>query len=119
MKKNSEKSISLVIAKRPNLTIGQKKLLNLIVQKIETKDSIRFLEALEIFTQVGCKNIRDGIPHYYDNWDRRDEEGRWWGKYKPMDEYRLRVGALTWLTRNIGSLVLKGYLKVIPPLELE
>ncbi len=109
----------LALSKRPRLTIGQKALFNLTCKKIQEKSALTFEESQLLYTLYGCREARDGVLYYMDWWDHKDENGNWREKLKPMNEYHARIATLTWLTHNIGSLVLKGYLKVLPVLELE
>lgn len=110
-----EKSVR--IYKRPNLTQGQKSLFGLITIKLEKNTPISFDEAKKIYLEKVCKNIRNGIPHWYNSW-KRNEKDEMVGGYEPLNEWELNNRILMWLTSNIGSLVLKGYLKVIPAIEL-
>lgn len=72
-----------------------------------------------MFVLYGCRETKNGVPYYTDYWAFQNDKDEWCCQLKPMTEDMARIATLEWLTRNIGSLVLKGYLKVLPVLELE
>ena len=106
------------ITKRPRLTEGQKVLYRLACNKLEREERIFFKEAKKLYFSYGCREMRDGVPYYY-NYYQRNEAGEIVGGFEPMSEYQIVNQVITWLTRNIGSLVLKGYLKIMPAIELK
>lgn len=111
-----EKALSII--KRPNLTGGQTDLYDLVVSKLKDDAPITFMEAKSIYLTKVCRDIRNGIPYYWNAW-KRNEAGETVGGAEPMTEYDLTRRVLLWITANIGALVLKGYLKVIPMIELD
>lgn len=119
--KTKQKSLSII--RRPNLTNGQKDLYALIVDKLNGNEPIYFLEAKDIFIKKVCKQVYDGIPYCFNIYANRyvDDSGEvnFKGGYEPMTEDEVTKRVLLWLTSNIGALVLKGYLKLIPQIELD
>ncbi len=107
---------SLKIIKRPSLTLGQKELLSLIESKVENGDRILFAEAESIYVSRVCREVREGIPHTYNYWIDNGE-GKSKGGFEPMPKEMVVNRVIMWLTCNIGALVLKGYLKVMPIIE--
>ena len=107
----------LLLLKRPNLTKGQKELYSLICLKIQNSDVLSVSEVKNIYVNLVNRWQKNGIPYYYDFW-KRNEKGEIVGGLEPMTESQLMIATVTWLTQNIGSLVLKGYLQVIPKLQL-
>jgi len=117
---NNDKALQIV--KRPNLTKAQKSLFALICDKLKTDEKILYNEAEEIWVKKVCREVRNGVPHYYNYYkDRYEEDGevKFKGGYEPLPEQWIVQRVLLWLTSNIGSLVLKGYLEVIPQIELK
>ena len=118
----NEDQKSLQIIRRPKLTKAQKDLFQLICEKLENNDKILYSEAESIWINKVCKRVVDGVPYYWNYWKNRYEENgevRWRGEYEPMPKEWIPSRVLLWLTANIGSLVLKGHLKVIPMIELK
>lgn len=107
-----------MIIKHPKLTKNQEILYALIVKKVESNEPIYFKEAREMWINHVCREIRDGKPHYFNFW-WRNEKDEMVGRYQPMNEYMISLNATQWLVNNIGRLVLKGYLKVIPQIEIK
>lgn len=116
---------ALEIVKRKNLTNGQKSLYELVIKKLEDNEPILFLEAKDIYLQKVCQNMIKGVPHtraYFEEKyikDNGEEGSRIVEKMYPMWEGELTNRVLMWLTGNIGTLVLKGYLKVIPTIDVK
>lgn len=104
---------------RSVLRRGQASLYDLIVDKIENGDTLTLNEARGIWLTKVCRNIVDGKPHSYRYFPRQDGSNNWYGKYVPMDDDQVNFAVMNWLTKNIGILVMRGYLKVIPMIQLE
>lgn len=107
---------ALDIIKRPHLSKGQKVLYSLICKKLEREERLTFQEAKDIYINNSCRDVRDGIPYRYDYYHRNAED-KIVGACIPMEEWYLSQIVMMWLTHNIGCLVLKGYLKVIPTID--
>lgn len=95
--KKIEKALSVI--RRPTLTRGQKDLYSLIQEKLEASQMILYAEAESIWLTKVCREIRGG--------------------YEPLTKDMVTARVMLWLTSNIGALVLKGYLKVIPMIEVK
>jgi len=108
----------IVIYKKPKMTKGQVRLYTVLLKKIKTNDPITFEEAKEIYIGWGCREVRGGVPHSYNPW-WKDNNGVERGRWEPLNEWEVATRTMLWLTSNIGALVLKGYLKVIPQIELK
>lgn len=116
----TEKNL-LQISNKPNLTKGQKQLYLLVSIKLDLGTPITFEEARKIWVNLVCREVRNGIPHYYNLYlNRLEEDGevKFKGGYEPMNDYMIASRTILWLTSNIGALVLKGYLKAIPTIEI-
>lgn len=110
----------LEIYKRPRLTRGQQELYSMLCEKVRLGEKVHFDEAKKIWLDSACQNLEGGVPYYYDNYKSYDEEKKQWvGGRSYLTDAMIANYAISWLLRNIGSLVIKGYLKVIPQLELE
>lgn len=116
MKKNG-----VVILNKSGLRSGQKSLYRLLVEKIKSGDAVTYKEAEDIWLN-DVANIENGVPMHWDySIAVRDDNGNFKGwtsrKIAYTEEYK-RFTVVNWLVRNIGLLVIKGYLKVIPMVEL-
>jgi hypothetical protein len=112
-----EKPLQLII--RPNLTLrpAQETLYKLISQKLKDNQSITYEEAQDIYFKQGCRNMINGWPHY--SYSVQDNETKQWiRKDVRLSEEFVKYTVFQWLTFNIGKLVIKGYLKIIPQIEL-
>lgn len=116
-----EKSLSIL--RRPTLTKGQRILLSIITDKIHSGASITLEETKNIWITAVCREIREGLPYYYDYYKETiinsDGNKVWRGGYSLMSDWQITQRSLMWLTSSIGSLVMKGFLKVIPRIELK
>lgn len=113
------KKAAVAVVSRSALRPGQAHLYDLIVEKLDSGEKISIQEAEHIWRTKVCRKMVDGVPHrtLYGYW----ENGEWkpWAKDIPMTDDDITFAVLDWLTRNIGLLVIRGYLKVIPMIELE
>lgn len=120
----------LIITKRPNLTKAQKPLFNLLCDKIYKGEKLTLPEVKKIYIENACRNFVDGQPATYNwcykllrepKWDKKGKQiqsADWQGKYEKMNKELVNFTVLQWFTHNLGALVLKGYLKVLPVMEL-
>lgn len=106
------------ITKRPYLTKGQTSLYIKIQVKLEKNEKLTFNEVRDIYINWACRDVRKGVPYFW-NWWWRNEKDEMVGRSEPMSEEQINISTITWLTHNLGCLVLKGYLKVLPAIELE
>lgn len=107
-----------VAVSRTVLRRGQASLYDLIVIKIERGGAVTLKEAREIWITKVCRNIIDGKPHRTSYFPAKDGSNNWYPKNVPMSEDDITFTVLNWLMRNIGILVIRGYLKVIPMVQL-
>ena len=108
----------LTIIKRVNLSKGQKVLYSIICKKLEQDKPLVMEEAVEMWLNNVCKTFNNGIPCYWNWYHHKDEKDEWRGGLTPLTQYEIKLRSLSWLMMSIGSLVLKGYLKIIPKLQL-
>lgn len=100
------------------LTPAQKDLYALICEKLKDNKPILYEEAKKIYFEKGCRTMRNGWPHWW--WSVKNEEtGNYEARYAPYTEEAVKYITFNWLTFNIGKLVVKGALKVIPQIKLE
>ena len=113
----SDKPLQLI--QRTDLVFkrGQKDLYELICKKLEKNESITYEEARKIYFAKGCNIMKDGWPHW-SYMVKNNDTGDWKHESKPMSEAQVKYLTFNWLTCNIGKLVVKGALKVIPMIEL-
>ena len=116
-----KKDKSLSISRRPYLTKGQTNLYALIVKKISENKSVNIQDAKDLYLAYGCKEIRGGVPCTFNYWANHytlpDGTTGYKGAYEPMPQSMIERYATLWIMTNIGSLVIKGYLKIIPQIE--
>jgi hypothetical protein len=110
-----EKTLSIV--EKGVLRPGQLGLYKLIVEKIETNATLNIDEAEHIWLTKVHRDVRDGIPYRTDYYLL--ESSSWRDAQVPMDRWEIDFAVMNWLMKNIGLLVLRGYLKVIPMVELK
>jgi hypothetical protein len=110
----------LQLIKKPNLLLRKQHaaLYALITENLAKNKSITYEEAKELWINHACRNIINGIPHTYNFWWRPEGVKEPVGRYEPMTNYAVKMTVLEWLTRGIGILVLKGFLKIIPMIEI-
>lgn len=114
------KGVSVV--SRHSLRKGQASLYDLIVEKIKTGDKVSIDEAREIWLTKVARHVEEGIPYrtdYYANMFERDGKTYFTSSLVPMTEDEIQFTVLNWLMKNIGVLVIRGYLKVVPMVELQ
>ena len=130
MKPNVEiEEKKIILLRRPKLSTGQKVLFDLICEKLKSGDKLTIEESRKIYIKNVCRSFENGKPAVYNYYYKRIQEPKWnkdgklildakfEGRYEPMTEQYLNLTVLQWLTHNIGALVLKGYLKVLPIIE--
>lgn len=105
-----------VVNKSP-LRPGQLSLYELIVKKLEKQDTLTLDEAEHIWKTKVHGNMIDGKPYRTDYylWETRS----WNDSQVPMQRFEIEFAVMNWLMKNIGLLVIRGYLKVIPTISLK
>lgn len=116
------KSLS-VDQRHVKLTKAQKSLLSLITDAIQNNEVLTFEKIVKFYRDNVRKTYSVGVGWYY-------PEGSRYGRYKEYEEfdfydsflkgdlkYGNRNAVRYWFTQNIGSLVLKNKLMVIPVIE--
>lgn len=106
------------VVSRTTLRRGQAALYDLLSDKIKSGGTVTLPEAREIWLHKVCRNMIDGVPHRTSYFPAEDGTNNWYPKNIPMSEDEVLFSVLNWLTKNIGVLVMRGYLKVIPMVEL-
>lgn len=109
---------SLAIIKNHYLTQAQKHLYVLICEKLKNDEKLLFEETRNIWLTYAHRDMRNGIPYFFNYWWRNSED-EMVGRNEPMNEEQINMSSSMWLTHNIGRLVLKGYLQVLPMIELK
>ena len=105
------------IVSRRTITKGQAALYDLTVERVAVQRAITLNEAVEIYSTKVCRNFVNGKPAGY-VWRFNDERDRYTAELEPLTEFELQQRSVQWLMNSIGSLVMKGYLKVTPMIEL-
>lgn len=108
----------LPVVSRTTLRPAQASLYDLIVEKVKNNQSVEYAEAENIWIDKACRNVTNGVPYGYRYYPLHDGTNNWSSRLEPLDDKEIAFNVMNWLTRNIGILVLKGYLEVIPKIEL-
>lgn len=113
----------LILRRNYHLTKGQVGLYELVCKKLKTQEPITFNEAKDIFINKVARDVRNGIMYREDyHFIKIETDGKIERKIKwfsrPMTDWEIKNRVSLWLVNGIGSLVLKGALKVIPAIEL-
>lgn len=115
----------LPVVSRRGMRKGQASLFDLITEKLATNQSVTLAEARNIWVEQVCMHLIDGKPHGYRlhyGSPAHDGTGTLIGygtKLQPLSQEEIDFNTMNWLTKNIGLLVMRGYLKVIPQIQLE
>lgn len=108
---------SLAVVQKSYLRPGSKSLYQLIVQKLEDEDKLTLAEAKEIWLHQVARHVIKGVPHRATWYD--DEAGVGRESLIPMSREEVTERVLMWLTSTMGVLVIRGYLNVIPMVEVK
>ena len=93
---------------------GQKALMILISKKYEKAEQIEYEELEKIYHEKVQRNKK--YWSYYHTYD--EQEKRWYAGYEEYEKWQLDILVTSWVLRSIGTLVKKGYLTVIPKINL-
>ena len=110
---------SLAIIKDVKLTKAQKYLYSLICKKLKKEEKLTFEEAKKLYLGYVNRYMIEGVPHKTNYWVPTEEPGQYTSRLEPMTQEEIDWATSFWLTANIGRLVLKGYLQVMPMIELK
>jgi len=110
---------SMPVVSRSSLRKGQASLYDLIVAKSQSNKALTLDEAKNIWVSSVHSNIIDGIPHQTVYTQNPNNPGHWYPRNEKMSVEAVNIRVIDWLMRNIGALVLRGYLKAIPMISLE
>lgn len=102
---------------RSTLRKSQASLYDLLVEKLYTGESVTYDEAYKIWIEKACRNVVGGKPYGY-SWIFNHDKDKYECCLMPMSENTIKLTVTNWLMRNIGLLVIKGYIKAIPMVKL-
>ena len=105
------------VVSRSTLRRSQATLYDLLSKKAKNGTTVTYKEAHEIWLTKACRNVTDGKPYSW-CWRYDHDKDAYRSVLEPMSDDLVKMVVLQWLTRNIGVLVMKGYLKVIPQVRL-
>jgi hypothetical protein len=100
----------LAIVNKSSLRPGQLSLYKLIVNKIDTGDILTLDEARHIWLTKVHGDVEGDKVYCMDYYVNRR---------RPMSNDEINFNVMNWLMLNIGRLVIRGYLKVVPQIELK
>lgn len=96
----------------PGINTGQEALFLLVCKALEEKRIIQYKECEHIYkTTVMVSEFG-----WSDFWDSDEQE--WKDKQYKRTDWEIKQLADSWLLRALGALIKKGYLTVIPRIEL-
>jgi hypothetical protein len=108
-----------MIQKNTRLSKGQRNLYILVCEKIKTDQILLFKEAKDIYVKFVNAHVVNGVPYHYYYWvPIPNEPGHYTSELRPMTEDEINFTSLKWLTMALGALILKGYLTVMPAVDL-
>lgn len=93
------------------MTRGQQALLVLLLQRIRDERPVTTQDVVGFYQYHVQRDSRR------ETFEFRDGEPK--TVFVPLDSEELKSRALDWLRRNLGALVVKGFLKVVPRFEIE
>lgn len=102
---------------RHTLRKGQANLYDLLSKKVEKGTTVTYEEAHQIWIDKVCRNKIGEKPASW-VWKYDHEEETYHSVLEVMSDDLVKMTVIGWLTRTIGVLVMKGYLKVIPQVQL-
>ena len=102
---------------RTSLRRSQAELYDLMVEKLKTGATVTYEEAHKIWLTKACRNVVNDKPHSW-VWKYNHENQDYRSVLEPMSDDLIKMTVIGWLTRTIGVLVMKGYLKAIPMVQL-
>lgn len=92
------------------LTNGQKKLLSLLHEKINSSQVIERDDIVQLYIDAMCRNSQKMKWNY--------ELQRKIPKEVTKDTWWIRTEALSWFKSNLGACIIKGKLLVIPIIDI-
>ncbi len=96
----------------PKINTGQEALFLLISKKLKEKQIIQYEETKQIYTST----VQRSEYTTESSWD--NIRGEWVYEPRKYQEWEIEILVYSWLLRALGALIKKGYLAVIPRIEL-
>lgn len=90
----------------------QENLYKLICQKTKENQSLKLSELIGLYKEASYWKDLKITVHYYEN-------NQWHSKRRDMTDKEIIITVQKWFFSNLGYLVRKGYLKVLPIINLE
>ena len=92
----------------PRLTKGQLALYELFYKATEDERIIKKQELFEIY-----KRVAEGKSY---DWTYKGDQKVWY--WRPWDDWQWNLNFFSWFTYNLGALLKKGCLRVVPAIDL-
>lgn len=105
------------VVSRSTLRRSQATLYDLLSKKVEKGTTVTYKEAHNIWLNKACRNKIGNKPASW-VWRYDHEKDKYYSVLEVMSDDLVKMTVIGWLTRSIGLLVMKGYLKVIPQVQL-
>ena len=96
----------------PKINTGQEGLFLLVCKALKEKRIVQYKEIKHIYQTVVQESEFTGFEY----WDTEKQEYVW--KSRKYSDWEIDNLTNSWLLRALGSLIKKGYLAVIPRIEL-
>ena len=100
-----KKGNTAIVVQKQRLNQGQTMLYKKISEVTDNKETLHFSDAMEIYKTFVLRETR-----YWPEWGN---------KSYPYTDWQLKEYCNNWLLRAIGALVKKGYIAMIPMIDLE
>lgn len=105
------------VVSRTTLRRSQAALYDLLSKRVATGKTVTYEEAHKIWVSKACRNKIGDKPASW-VWRYDHDKEKYYSVLEEMPDDLIKMTVIGWLTRTIGILVMKGYLKVIPQVEL-
>ena len=105
----------LALSKPKPLSSGQQELYKLLCDTLNGKtEKVARPDIINIYN----KTVRRSEKRYEDYHKYDHENKRWIGSYVEYEDWRIEMYAEMWFIRALGALIRKGYITVIPLIDL-
>lgn len=101
--------------KLPKLSPSQKELLQLLCKAVNENDVVSKSRLFSLYKG----HARGESERYVRNFDAKEGEPEAHWIDVPWDEYEWQRNFSNWFVYSLGSLLRKGYLKVVPAINME
>lgn len=106
------------VVSKPTINSAQKILYKTIVRKLQNDEALSIDETVSLWKDCVCQNLIKGIPHYFDPFTFNSKTNEM-GSLIPLTQSQVRGRAVHWLMHGIGALIVKGYIDILPKINVK